>query len=216
MRSLLIAFITLCSVTSFSQDKKYTFVFLNKNPQAEKLAKEESDKIMQGHMANIEKLASEGKLLAAGPFEGGGGIFILNTTSIEEAKQWISTDPGIQAKRWNIEMFPYRPLIGSVCTLSPPYEMVMYSLFRFDAVMQKDNAGSYGSIMKEHKDYIKSLEAAGNVITHGIFGEDDGGIVVMKGDVQKEVFENDPAVEKGITTLHLKKLYIAKGAFCEK
>ena len=38
----------------------------------------------------------------------------------------------------------------------------------------------------------------------------------MKGDLQKEVIEFDPAVQEGLLELDFKQLYIAKGAFCEK
>jgi hypothetical protein len=38
----------------------------------------------------------------------------------------------------------------------------------------------------------------------------------MKGKVQSEVIENDPAVRGGLLEIWSKELYIAKGAFCEK
>lgn len=87
------ALLVIC-LSAFAQNKSYTFVFLNNKQDKEALSKEKSDSIMTGHMNNIDRLAKEGKLLAAGPFEGGGGIFVLNTKSIEEANQWLSTDPG--------------------------------------------------------------------------------------------------------------------------
>ena len=112
-----------------AQNKSYTFVFLNNKPDKEVLSKEKSDSIMTGHMTNIGRLAKEGKLLAAGPFEGGGGIFILNTKSVEEANQWLSTDPGVKAKRWNLEVLPYTVNTGGICPVSEKYEMVFYQLF---------------------------------------------------------------------------------------
>ena len=115
----------------FQPTKTYSFVFLHKKSSVEPLPKEQLDKIMEGHMANIERLAKEGKLIVAGPFEGGGGIFILNTTSTDEAKQWLSTDPGIQANRWDIEILPYTPRVGAVCVAKEPYEMVSYRFFPF-------------------------------------------------------------------------------------
>ena len=206
----------MSSLSLVAQDKKYTVVFLNKRTDAPKLSEEESKKIMEGHMANINKLAKEEKLLAAGPFEGGGGLFILNTTSREEATEWLSADPGVQAKRWNIELLPYQPRVGSVCLVSEPYEMVNYSLVRFDAAVSKFNAGTYPEIMKKHDDYLKELTSTGNVITEAIFGDHDGGILIMKGEVQREIFESDPGVQEGLLEISIKKLYIAKGAFCEK
>lgn len=196
--------------------QQFTFVFLNKKPDAETITPEQSKKLMEGHLANINRLASEGKLISAGPFDGGGGLFILNTTSPDEAKEWLATDPGIQAKRWDIEMFPYTPRVGSACAAKEPYEMVQYTFIRFDAIVSKPTAATAPAILKKHDDYLKQLVASGNVVTEGIFGEGDGGILVMKGDVQKELFEADPGVQEDLIQFQIKKLYIAKGAFCEK
>jgi uncharacterized protein YciI len=216
MRLLIFILASLFFTPSIAQEKKYTVVFLNKKADAEKIAKEQSDKLMEGHMANINKLAKEGKLLAAGPFEGGGGLFILNTTSQEEAKSWLSSDPGIMANRWNVELLPYQPRIGSVCVVSEPYEMIHYTFIRFNAVVSKFNASTYPDILKKHEHFTTQLSATGNVITEGIFGDADGGILIMKGDVQREVFESDPGVQEGLLDLSIKKLFIAKGSFCEK
>jgi uncharacterized protein YciI len=214
MKAIFLSAILVVGISAKAQ--KFIFVFLNKKPDAEVLAAEQSKKIMEGHMANINRLASEGKLISAGPFEGGGGIFILNTTSLEEAKAWIDTDPGVQAKRWNIEMFPYTPRIGSACAVKEPYEMVNYAFIRFDAIVSKPTAATASSIMKKHDDYIKQLASAGNVVTEGFFGTGDGGILIMKGDVQKELIEADPGIQEDLIQFQIKKLFIAKGAFCEK
>jgi uncharacterized protein YciI len=167
-------------------------------------------------MANIKRLAAEGKLVAAGPFEQGGGMFILNTTSTAEANEWLSTDPGVQAKRWDIETFLYTPRIGSVCKAPEPYEMVLYSFIRFDAAAGKSPDNTYQQILKKHEEYIDQLAVKGNVITEGIFGEQDGGILVMKGEIEKSLFETDQAVRDGLLEVTLKQLFIAKGSFCEK
>ena len=54
------------------------------------------------------------------------------------------------------------------------------------------------------------------MVTEGSFGDHDGGILVMKGEVQRDIFEGDPGVQEGLLELEIKKLYIAKGSFCEK
>jgi uncharacterized protein YciI len=201
--------------TAYAQ-MPYTFIFLNKKTDADQLPKEEISKIMEGHMANMGLLANEGKLVAAGPFNGGGGIFIMKTSNIDEAKSWISTDPGIKARRWNVEMFPYQPRHGSICPVSEPYEMVEYAFVRFNAAVSKFTASTYPQIIKKHDDYLKQLATTGNVIAEGIFGDHDGGILIMKGEVQRDIFESDPGVQEGLLELDIKKLYIAKGSFCEK
>jgi uncharacterized protein YciI len=216
VRSYIIALLLLIGSTTFAQTRSYSVIILNKKTDLEPKTKEEVDKLMEGHMANINRLAKEGKLLAAGPFEGGGGLFILNTTSVSEAKEWVSTDPAVKANRWNVEILPYTPRYGSVCLVNEPYEMVMYNFIRYDAVVSKSTASSFPQIIKKHNDYLKQLASTGNVVTEAIFGENDGGILIMKGDLQKEVIEADPGLQEGLIDIQMKQLYIAKGAFCEK
>lgn len=64
-------------------------------------------KIQEGHMANINKMAEEGKLVLAGPFIDGGeyqGIYVFNVATIEEAEELTKTDPAIQAGRLVMEL----------------------------------------------------------------------------------------------------------------
>lgn len=146
--------------------------------------------------------------MAAGPFEGGGGIFILNTASVDEAEQWISTDPGVQAKRWNIEILPYQPTIGGVCTAKQPYKMVMYNFIRYKINSAQDAT----EILQENHQFIQGLDS---LITAGDFGT-AGSILITKGDSQREDSASNPTVKKGTMTAERKKLWIAKGSFCEK
>jgi uncharacterized protein YciI len=185
-----------------AQNKSYTFVFLNNKPDKEVLSKEKSDSIMTGHMNNIGRLAKEGKLLAAGPFEGGGGIFILNTTSVEEANQWLSTDPGVKAKRWNLEVLPYNVKTGGICSVGEKYEMVFYQFVRF---MPNPTAEDFSNITAG---LVQKMYEQGVVIHEGLFGNKQGSILVLKADTAKESLESSKEI--------VKKLYIAKGSFCEK
>lgn len=211
MKKLLVlfAFITI-HVTAFAQSKSYTFVFLNNKPDKEVLSKEKSDSIMQGHMNNIGRLGKEGKLLAAGPFEGGGGLFVLNTTSVDEAKQWLETDPGVKAKRWNIEMFPFTPTVNSICPVGEKFEMVFYQFVRFT------NAGAPADAISQHNAFVQKLNENNLVIGAGNFDNTGNGILILKADVTKEQVEADPLIASGKLKFEMKKLYIAKGSFCEK
>ncbi len=53
------------------QSPELIFVFLNKRTDKAELPEAEVKKIMDGHMANISRLAKEGKLISAGPFDAG-------------------------------------------------------------------------------------------------------------------------------------------------
>lgn len=215
MKRAITIFVLLFAFGANAQDK-YIFVFLHKRTDLAALSKEETDKIMSGHMANINKLAKEGKLAAAGPFDGGGGLFIFKSSSAKEVTEWMSPDPGVQAKRWNIEMLPYEPKIGGVCPVSEPYEMVSYTFVHFKPKVYKFNVQEAGDTIEEHNKFMRELSTGGNVVTHALFGGTDGAILVMKGDVQQEVILADPAVSGALFEPEFKKLYIAKGSFCEK
>lgn len=206
----------IVTISTMAYSQSFTFVFLHKKADVAQLPKEESEKLMQGHMANIERLAKEGKLIAAGPFEEGGGIFIFKSNSIEETKSWLETDPGVQAKRWNVEVLPYKPRYGSVCSVEAPYTMVMYQFVRYAVNLKKYTVQEIPATLKKHDDYLKELIKDGNVITEGIFGEQEGGILILNKDFPKEKLERDPLVSEGFLEMQFKQLYIARGAFCEK
>ncbi|MCG2584320.1 YciI family protein [Massilia sp. TS11] len=73
----------------------YVFVVLKTGPNKVP-AGPERDEMFKGHFANINRLAKEGKLVLAGPYDGVDGwrgMFIFAVNSIDEAKALVSTDP---------------------------------------------------------------------------------------------------------------------------
>jgi uncharacterized protein YciI len=56
------------------------------------------NKMFQGHFANIQRLAAEKKLVLAGPLDGADGwrgVFVFATPDINQAKDYVATDPVI-------------------------------------------------------------------------------------------------------------------------
>lgn len=91
--------------------KPYTIVMLTSGTMKIE-NKTQMNNLMKGHMANIGKLAEEGKIIVAGPFleknkENYRGMFIFNTKSKEEAEQWVKTDPAVQAGVFSYVIFPW-------------------------------------------------------------------------------------------------------------
>ncbi|MET3025496.1 YciI family protein [Flavobacterium sp. UW10123] len=90
--------------------KKYVFCLL-KSGTNKTATKEETKKLFEGHMANINKLAEEGKLVVAGPFMKNDrnyrGIYVFNVETIEEAKALVATDPAIKANLLEAELTPW-------------------------------------------------------------------------------------------------------------
>jgi uncharacterized protein YciI len=216
MKRILVILFFLSTQISFAQTPELIFVFLNKRSDKAALPEEEVKKIMDGHMANIERLAKEGKLISAGPFDAGGGIFIFKSRSVAEVNEWLSTDPGVKANRWRVEVLPYFPRTGSACAVGEPYEMVTYQFIRYIPNIAKFNIQHAPETFKKHDEYLKTIIKTGNAVAEGTFGDSEGGILVMKGDLQMEVIESDPAVREGLLEIEIQKLWIAKGGFCEK
>jgi uncharacterized protein YciI len=209
----LLLFVLLSWRAACAQD--LVFVFLHHREDKAELPKEELDKVMAGHMANIQKMAKEGKLIVAGPFEGGGGIFIFKSNSVKQVEQWLSDDPGVKINRWNVELQPYKSLVGQPRTVKEPIEMISYQFVRFKPYIAKFNINEVPELFHKHDDYLKEIQKTGNVITQGTFGDTEGGILVMKGEVNQNVMESDPAVREGLLEIEIKKWYVAKGAFGE-
>lgn len=90
--------------------KQYVLMILKKG-SANITDKKILDSIFHGHMANIQRLASEKKLILAGPIgeneKNYEGIFVFNTGDTTEARQWLDTDPAIQSKDLDAEIYSW-------------------------------------------------------------------------------------------------------------
>lgn len=217
MRKILALVFVVClfSAAFGQQKKKYMFVSLNSKHHNEQLSQEALAKLMEGHLANIQRLAKEGKLIVAGPFDGGGGLFILNTGSIQEAKEWLGTDPGIQAQRWDVEVLPYQPRVGSICSVNENVEMVTYTFVRYIPSFTKFNIKDSPQTFRRHDDFVQKIADTGNLIAEGLLGERDGNILILRGEVDRDLVENSPGVQEGLLEFVIKKLWVGKGSFCE-
>lgn len=89
--------------------KHFVMAFLKKGPNRNQDSAT-AVQLQKAHMANIERMAEEGKLVIAGPFEDDfeiRGIYIFNVSTIEEAKALTETDPAIKAGRLVMELHPW-------------------------------------------------------------------------------------------------------------
>ena len=89
--------------------KMYVLVILKTGTAT--LDKKVTDSLFGGHMANIGRLATEGKLVVAGPLKKNEknyrGIFIFNVKTLDEAKELLVTDPAVKAKVLDAELFQW-------------------------------------------------------------------------------------------------------------
>jgi uncharacterized protein YciI len=99
---------------------KYVVGLLRKGPKWTPGSTAETQKIQEGHMANIRRMGETGKLVVAGPFLDGGdlrGIFIFKAT-MEEAQAMANEDPAVKAGRLVIDFHPWFAAKG--LSVAPP------------------------------------------------------------------------------------------------
>lgn len=192
--------------SSAQNKEQYYFVFLNTNPDAPRLETENIKPIEEKRMENINRLTMEGKLVAVGPFDAGGGIYILRAGNKEEVEALLATDTGIRMGRYKTEYYPFIFTRGNVCPLTG-VNMVTYGFVRL--------VQSGPSIPWDEVD--DTLARAGKVLMSGSFGEGIGGVVIMKAskkDIETVMKTGDFFIRKKIIP-SVKELWIAEGTFCE-
>lgn len=89
--------------------RRYVLVLLKTGP-ANITDKATVDSLFAGHMANIGRLASEGKLVLAGPIgrkEKYRGLYIFNVADVEEARSLTASDPAVAAGLLESDIMPY-------------------------------------------------------------------------------------------------------------
>ena len=89
--------------------KRYWLVLLKRGPNRTQDSISAA-KIQAGHMANINRLAKEGKIIMAGPMGYDGdlrGIFIMNCKDSSEVEQIVNTDTAVMTGRLKMEYYPW-------------------------------------------------------------------------------------------------------------
>jgi uncharacterized protein YciI len=90
--------------------KTYILVILKTGP-AQIQDKVLRDSLFAGHFSNMEKLASEKKLIAAGPFFSNEkqyrGLFLFDVRTIDEAAELVMGDPTVVNKIFETEMYQW-------------------------------------------------------------------------------------------------------------
>ncbi len=90
--------------------KSYILVILKTGP-AKIEDKELRDSLFTGHFSNMDKLAEEGKLVAAGPFYDNEsqyrGLFLFDVRTIEEANELVKGDPTVTSGIFMTELYQW-------------------------------------------------------------------------------------------------------------
>ena len=170
------------------------------------------------HLRNISRLADQGYLVNAGPFEGGGEILIFNTSSREETEKLLQKDPAIEKGLYKMEILNWSLRFGGICDPLVPYEMKTYSFIRFIPINQIASFKTSVDLkMKtEHQKHLERLMLTGEVVVEGEFSGNEGGIMVYRENMLNSLVKEDPSVLNGYMRVEERIIWLNKGSFCDK
>ncbi len=91
--------------------RSYVLAILRTGPKDGEIKGKDREELFRGHLANIGRLANEGKLSVAGPFGKNDrsfrGLFILNVKTEDEARALVDTDPVVKSGMMIVELVPW-------------------------------------------------------------------------------------------------------------
>lgn len=216
--ALFVATLLLSNLLSAQNSNNLFFVFLNTNPDRAALSEQEVESLQSQHLNNIKNLADQGIMKAAGPFDGGGGMFILAAEDGMNAWDILNTDPAIAANRYKIELYPVEINNNDICDVSEPYKMVNYQFVRLTS--DPDYFGDSDKLFRENRVFNANLNNNNDfVMVQGIFNMFNDGFIVLNVPTAEEaskIMSNHPSVKAGQVKMEVKTLWIAEGTFCKK
>jgi uncharacterized protein YciI len=188
------------------------YVFLNTNPDRAQISADSANTLQDLHMANITRLYNEGQLIAAGPFDGGGGHFIMLATDSISVSFLLQSDAAITANRFIIEIYPLTLIKGGICRPYEPFEMIEYSYARLDSdTSQPAPEPSLIGLFE------KGLAGEDEILCVGWLGNHQSAFVLFNSSSEKamDFLKKDPLFRKKHFTITPKKLWVGKGTYCD-
>lgn len=153
---------------------QYFFVLLTRPANAPQLSKEAGEKLQEEHLANIRRLAAEGKIVVAGPFlddQVVRGIFVFRADSAAHVQEWASSDPAIKAGRLAAEVHGPWLIDGSaIHSPSSPEGLDQYTLVLMNRGDQwKSDAAGFNVVVEQYPAFAKQMTARGYLALAGLF-----------------------------------------------
>lgn len=188
----------------------YYLGLLYRGPAWTKGETPETRAIQEGHMANINRMADLGALVAAGPIEGDQdlrGIFVFRVKSADEARALAAQDPAIKAGRLKLELHQWWGPSGIGARFAaekksdPSFKVTMrtYQLGLLKAVAGQPAPTTEGQ--RAHLQHIAEMQAAGKLAAVGPTPGEDAlrGVFVFKTDAAEasRLASEDPHVKAG-------------------
>lgn len=138
----------------------------------------------------LEQLStkSTGNSIAFGILSDGSGMIILKT----EASTW-----NIEFKNYTVYTSPLTINYNVLCKVARDNIPLMGTFIQYNTNITKFNVQQVPVLQSTHYSYLKQLKNIGSVLLEGHFNNDDGGLMLMEGEVDNEVVFLDPTIQSG-------------------
>jgi uncharacterized protein YciI len=215
----------VCGQATAPADAKagqYFFVLLNRPANAPQLNKAAGEKLQKEHMANIQKLYAEQKLVIAGPFEEDTvlrGIFVFQADTAAQVQDWANNDPAVKAGRLSAEVHgPWLIDGNTIHSPATPEGMEQYSL----VLMKRGDkwnpdAPGFMDVIKQHGAFVRDMIAKGYLAIAGPFpfGEEGElrGVAIFRVGMEQTaaLVKDDPTVKAGLLKPEIHPWITGKG-----
>ena len=223
----LVSVVLMASLSSAQQTNEHKMVqfqmaILKMGPKWTSTKEEERNAILKQHLGNVVSMLDSGKAVIAGPFGdnlGLAGIFILRSTSPEEAKTWVDNDPAVKAGLFVPEMHPWWSEDIFKKTPMPMKMSTVYLGFLKKGPNRKEGDGETAEVRQLQKDHLANimrLAEMKKLVAAGPFGDDGElrGLFVFRVGSMKEAQElaaTDPMIKIDRLRLELHPWNVPEG-----
>ena len=154
------------------------------------------------------------RLTLAGWLEDGSMVYLLGALSVPEAREWIEQIGYEESGSVSVELIPATTRVNRLCSDNKTLE-AHYTFIRFDSHITKFNVRNAPQLFKIHDDHLKKIKNTGNVVLEVLFANDDGGVLVLRGEVEREVIYSDPSVVNGFLSPQIYEMRLTGGLRCD-
>jgi uncharacterized protein YciI len=204
----------------------FQFAMLLTGPNREAIQPEQAERHQKSHLAYLQALVDEGKVLLLGPVTGGGdlrGIVVLTVESTQEAYAILDEDPWVAAGGLKTEIHPWWAAKGIMRRPSDilDHTSCYLGLLRRPAGSPEFSEDELKELQKGHMANINRMAGSGDLVLAGPMGDDGAlrGIFIFRTPDDKRIRElvsRDPSVQAGRLEMELLQWTIPRGALPEE
>ena len=85
-----------------------------------------------------------------------------------------------------------------LCEIMKNNNSLTGTFIQYNTHITKFNVRQLPQLQNSHYDYLKQLKKIGSVLLEGHFNNDDGGLLLIEGTIQKDVINSDPTIQSGL------------------